>query len=91
MARDRLVEQRAQDVLAEMGVGRLDVVRVPAVPVSIVDTTGAGDAFNAALAVALGKGKPLRDAIRFALYSGAFACTRLGVIPALPHRDELAL
>jgi ribokinase len=60
-----------------------------AIPVEVVDTTGAGDAFNAALAVALGEGQTLGDAVRFALYGGAYACTRLGVIPALPYRNVL--
>lgn len=65
------------------------VIRFPAVPVQVVDTTGAGDAFTAALAVALGEGGSLKEAVRFALHSGAYACTRLGVIPALPHRNDL--
>lgn len=64
------------------------VSHFPAIPVEVVDTTGAGDAFNAALAVALGEGRSLVDAVRFALYGGAFACTRLGVIPALPYRRQ---
>jgi len=95
LAQELLAQGVKQLVITQGGQGALlversgDSTHFPAVPVSIVDTTGAGDAFNAALAVALGEGKPLRDAIRFALYSGAFACTRLGVIPALPHRDEL--
>jgi ribokinase len=61
----------------------------PAVPVKVVDTTGAGDAFTAALAVALAEGKNIATAIRFATCSGAFACTRLGVIPSLGHRTEI--
>jgi ribokinase len=61
----------------------------PAVPVKVVDTTGAGDAFTAALAVALAEGKDIATAIRFATCSGAFACTRLGVIPSLGHRTEI--
>lgn len=66
------------------------VTQFPALPVTVVDTTGAGDAFTAALAVALGEGRPLQDAVRFALLGGALACTRLGVIPALPYRNEFA-
>jgi ribokinase len=65
------------------------VTHFPAIPVKVVDTTGAGDAFNAALAVALAEGRSLADAVRFALHGGACACTRLGVIPALPHRSDL--
>ena len=61
-------------------------VRVPGHAVEVVDTTGAGDAFNAALGVGLAEGLPLLDAVRFATGAGALACTRLGVIPALPER-----
>ncbi len=59
---------------------------VPAFKVDVVDTTGAGDAFNSGLAVALGEGKPLLEAVRFGAACGALACTRLGVIPSLARR-----
>lgn len=62
---------------------------VPGVPVQVVDTTGAGDAFTCALGVALAEGQPLLEAARFAACAGALACTRLGVIPALPRRAEV--
>jgi ribokinase len=61
----------------------------PAVPVDVVDTTGAGDAFTAAIAVALAEGKDIATAIKFASCSGALACTRLGVIPSLGRRTEV--
>jgi ribokinase len=61
----------------------------PAVPVEVVDTTGAGDAFTAALAVALAEGKDMATAIQFASCSGSCACTRLGVVPSLGHRTEV--
>jgi ribokinase len=59
---------------------------IPGVAVDVVDTTGAGDAFNAGLAVALAEGKPLIEAVRYANCAGAIACTRLRVIPALGRR-----
>jgi ribokinase len=62
------------------------VIEAPGVSVEVVDTTGAGDAFNAALAVALAEGQPLQAAVRFANCAGALACTKLGVIPALAER-----
>jgi len=61
---------------------------VPACQVAVVDSTGAGDAFNSGFAVALGEGRPVLDAVRFGCACGALACTRLGVIPALTHRAE---
>jgi ribokinase len=63
--------------------------QIPGVPVAVVDTTGAGDAFTCALAVALAEGKALSEAVRFATYAGALACTKLGVIPALAYRREV--
>jgi ribokinase len=64
---------------------------VPAPPgVAPVDTTGAGDAFNAALAVALVRGRPLQDAVRYATAAGAFAVTRHEVIPGLARPADLA-
>ena len=62
---------------------------VPAPRVRAVDTTGAGDAFNGALAVALTEGEPLSAAVKFANYAGALAVTKYEVIPALPTRREL--
>ena len=62
---------------------------VPAPKVDVVDTTGAGDSFNAAFAVALGEGRPLAEAVRWGVAAGAHACMKLGVIPAMPRRAEL--
>ena len=62
------------------------VIEVPGINVNVVDTTGAGDAFNAGLAVALAEGKPLVEAVKFAVCAGGLACTTLGVIPAMAHR-----
>lgn len=55
----------------------------------VVDTTGAGDAFSAALAVALHEGRPLVEAARFAAMAGALAVTKAEVVPALATRAEL--
>ena len=61
---------------------------VPAVPVEVTDTTGAGDAFNSGFAVALAEGRDIVDATRFGVVCGGIACTRLGVIPGLPDRAK---
>jgi ribokinase len=66
--------------------------QVPAPRVEAVDTTAAGDAFCGALAVALGEGREVRDAVRWASAAGAVAVRRLGASSALPKRpaiDEL--
>jgi ribokinase len=53
----------------------------------VVDSTGAGDAHTAALAVALAEGLPLERAAQFAAAAGALAVTVREVVPALPYRD----
>lgn len=65
----------------------LDVM-VPAISVEVVDTTGAGDAFNSGFAVALAEGRDIIDAVRFGVVCGGLACTKLGVIPGLPQRAQ---
>ncbi|MCB0196866.1 MAG: ribokinase [Anaerolineae bacterium] len=65
------------------------VEKVPGVSVDVVDTTGAGDAFNSGLAVALASGKPLAEAVRYANCAGAIACTKLGVIPSLGMQAQV--
>lgn len=62
---------------------------VPAFSITPVDTTAAGDAFVGGLAVALGEGKPLVEAIRWGNAAGALAATRLGAQTSLPYRAEL--
>ena len=62
---------------------------VPAISVSAVDTTGAGDAFNAGLAVALASGTSLEAAVQFAVVTGGLAVTKEGVIPSLPSQNEI--
>ena len=63
---------------------------IRAIQVPVVDTTGAGDAFNAGLATALAFGEGLESAVEFAVVTGALAVTKDGVIPSLPTCDEVA-
>ena len=63
-------------------------VTVPAVPVDVTDTTGAGDAFNSGFAVALAEGRDIVEAVRFGVVCGSIACTKLGVVPSLPTRAQ---
>lgn len=66
------------------------VTPVPAVPATaVVDTTGAGDAFTAAIAVALAQGESAVTAARFAARVGAYVVAHHEVIPALPTLDLL--
>lgn len=62
---------------------------VPAFPVRAADTTGAGDAFCAAFAVALAEGAADLDAVRWGCAAGAHMVEHAGVIPGLPTRAQL--
>jgi ribokinase len=63
--------------------------RVPAFPADAVDTTGAGDAFTAAFAVALAEGLPDLEAVRWGCAAGAHMVEHPGVVPGLPTRAQL--
>ena len=55
----------------------------------VVDTTGAGDAFNAGLAVALTEGKNIKKAIQFANAVGGLSTTKIGTAKSMPLREEI--
>lgn len=61
----------------------------PSFPVRAVDTTAAGDTFNAAFAVALTDGASIADALRFANAAAAISVTRHGAQPSAPLRSEV--
>ncbi len=60
-----------------------------ALPVTAIDTTAAGDAFNGGLAAGLAAGLDLELAIDWAMAAGALAVTKAGAQPSLPSRSEL--
>lgn len=64
------------------------VVELASPSVTVVDTTGAGDAFVGALAVGLAAGKSLSDAAAHAVRVGAFACTGRGAQPSYPRATD---
>jgi ribokinase len=68
--------------------GRLE--HVPAFKIDPVDTTAAGDAFTAALAVEFVRGTDLVAAARTANAAGALACLKLGAQPSMPTAEEVA-
>jgi ribokinase len=63
--------------------------RQPAFATDVVDTTGAGDAFNGALAWSLAAGRPLEAAVRLAAAAGALATRAVGARAALADADEV--
>ncbi|EPH44513.1 ribokinase [Streptomyces aurantiacus] len=66
-----------------------DPVRVPARRVTAVDTTGAGDTFVGALAVALGEGNSLPEALSWASAASALSVRRPGAAASMPYRKEI--
>jgi ribokinase len=103
--RDASSAQRAADELLKRGVGAVVITLgargafaatrefrrlVPGFRVKAVDTTAAGDVFNGALAVALGEGRGLIEAVQFANAAAAVSVTRLGAQPSAPRRREIA-
>jgi len=62
---------------------------IPAFPVEVVDTTGAGDAFSGTLSVAIANGLPLEEAVWRANAAGALTVTRLGTMLVMPTRQEV--
>jgi ribokinase len=62
---------------------------IPPFDVEVVDTTGAGDAFNGGLAVALAEQLPLEDAVVFANAVGSLKVTKMGTAVGMPTRAEI--
>ena len=62
---------------------------VPALPVDAVDPTGAGDEFIGALAVFLGEGRAMAEAVRRAGAAAALSVTRIGTQVSFPRRAEV--
>lgn len=90
-----LLTTEQQTVVVTMGAQGASYIRrgssalIPTYKVNVVDTTGAGDAFNGGLAVALAEGKELPDAIAFANATAALCVTRPGTAPSMPTRVEV--
>jgi ribokinase len=94
--RAQLLRKRgARKVLVKMGaqgallLGEGSDCFWPALPVQTVDTTAAGDTFNAAFAVALAEGVTELEAGRFAAAAAACSVTHPGAQPSMPARDEV--
>jgi ribokinase len=64
--------------------------RVTTPAVQAVDTTGAGDSFNGALAAAISRGDRFRDALDFASKAASISTTRPGAAPSMPTAGEMA-
>jgi len=93
----KLCDRGVRKVIAKLGARGAMVVCseafhvVPAFPVAVVDTTGAGDCFTGAFATALISGASEIDAGRFAAAAAAISVTRFGAQASMPSRDEVLL
>lgn len=76
----------AEGVIAASQEGALSV---PALPVTPVDTVGAGDTFCGYLGAGLAAGLPLEQALRRAAAAGSLACLKPGAQPAIPHGKDV--
>lgn len=64
-------------------------LEIPPCRVDVVDSNGAGDSFNAALAVALDEGQHIEDAVLFANATAALCCTQWETVPSYHRRSEV--
>jgi ribokinase len=86
-ARNVILTLGPQGALIKNGTLTRHIPAVDAGPV--VETTGAGDAFNGGLATALAEGMDLTEATRFACTVAGLSVTRPGTAPSMPHRTEI--
>lgn len=90
-----LLTTDSQTVVVTMGSQGAQIVKqdhqqmIGTFNVDVVDTTGAGDAFNGGLAVALAEGKSLDDAVKFANATAALCVTKPGTAPSMPQREDV--
>eukprot|EP00455_Lapot_gusevi_P005814 TRINITY_DN12488_c0_g1_i1.p1 TRINITY_DN12488_c0_g1~~TRINITY_DN12488_c0_g1_i1.p1 ORF type:complete len:307 (+),score=102.17 TRINITY_DN12488_c0_g1_i1:56-976(+) len=91
-----LLSQGVQAILVKLGsrgslyVSSQEVIRQAAIPAPcVIDTTGAGDCFTAAFAVALSSGQGVSDSMRFASAAATLCIQKKGAIPSMPERDAV--
>lgn len=95
MSLEDVLKQNATKVLITEGSkgvryhnGKEEVL-VPTFKVEAVDTTGAGDTFNGAFAVAVAEGKNIADSLRFANRAASLSVTKFGAQGGMPTRQEV--
>lgn len=92
---DLLLETGCRHVVMTLGdagsavFSRTDTLEIPACKVDVVDSNGAGDSFNAGLAVALSEGQPIEKAAYFANATAALCCCDWETVPSYKTRQEV--
>jgi ribokinase len=90
-----LLSKGVQNVVITMGASGAYILAggiskiVPVKTVKAIDSTGAGDVFNGAMAVAISESKSIEDAVIFANKAAAISVTRLGAQSSVPYRKEI--
>ena len=82
-----IITQGSRGVSACLKTG--EVIQVPARPARVVDTTGAGDTLNGALAVQLAQGKSLKEALIYANTAASLSTEKLGAQSGMPSAEEV--
>jgi ribokinase len=91
----KLLKLGVKNVITTLGgngamMGNKDGVKhIPGYKVKVIDTVGAGDAFNGGFAFAITNGYTIEQAVRFANAVGALAVTKNGAIPGMPKLSEV--
>ena len=94
-ASKKLFEQGVKNIVTTLGnngallYSQNKKVHISGYDVNAIDTVGAGDSFNGALAYALSNNVKIIDAIKFANAMGALTTTKNGAIPSLHHLEEV--
>ena len=92
---ERLLDRGAPHVIITLGAGgalwasKAGKRRIPALKVNAIDVVGAGDAFNAGLAVGLAENKPLIEAIALGIVAASLSTEKRETIASYPRRGEV--
>lgn len=91
----KLLDKGVKEVIVTLGEkgcyytnGREEII-IDSIKVNAIDTTAAGDSFNAALAVALCQFKDIKKALKYANVVGALTTTKIGAYDALPYKIDV--
>ena len=95
LAADFLLAKGVQNVIITMGKkgayfkNKSQDFFIDAPDVKAIDTTGAGDTFNGAVAVALTEKKNWNEAVKFSVTAASISVTRMGAQSSIPYRNEI--
>lgn len=92
---ESLIEKGVKNVIVTLGdkgclyMNKYETIKMDSFNVDAVDSTAAGDSFNAAFAVSVCENKKIKESLRFASAAGALTATKRGAQNSLPDRCEL--